>query len=229
MVEPSSPTPKRGPKKGGTQAETPSPKPGPETGVSQAETPPPNGPGLTVKAAKKPFNWRLVRKVFLVLGILGFLGILAGVSTVVGVFWYYGRGIEGIDVAAIRDYRPKQVTRIVARDGTILGELYTERRTLIGFEDLPTHVVHAFLAAEDADFYNHKGMDYVGMVRAMISNIEAGAIRQGASTITQQLAKNLWLEPSRNPLRKVREAILTVQLERQLEKRRILELYLNVV
>lgn len=229
MVEPSSPTPKRGPKKGGTQAETPSPKPGPEAGVSQAETPPPNGPGLTVKAAKKPFNWRLVRKVFLVLGILGFLGILAGVSTVVGVFWYYGRGIEGIDVAAIRDYRPKQVTRIVARDGTILGELYTERRTLIGFEDLPTHVVHAFLAAEDADFYNHKGMDYVGMVRAMISNIEAGAIRQGASTITQQVVKNFLLSSERTFERKIQEILLARRLEQALNKKEILELYLNEI
>lgn len=193
-------------------------KPGP----SQAKTVAPPKP-------KKPFNWRLVRKILIVCTILGVLGIIAAASTIVGVFWYYGRGIEGIDVAAIRDYRPKQVTRIVARDGTVLGELYSERRTMVGFEELPTHVVHAFLAAEDADFYNHKGMDYVGMVRAMISNIEAGAIRQGASTITQQVVKNFLLSPERTFERKIQEILLARRLEQALNKQEILELYLNEI
>ncbi len=186
-------------------------------------------PSIAAGSSGRRFNWRLVRKILIVCGILGFLGMLAGVSTIVGVFWYYGRGIEGIDVAAIRDYRPKQVTRIVARDGTVLGELYSERRTLIAFEELPTHVVHAFLAAEDADFYHHKGMDYVGMVRAMISNIEAGEIRQGASTITQQVVKNFLLSPERTFERKIQELLLARRLEQALSKEEILELYLNEI
>lgn len=170
-----------------------------------------------------------LRKVALwCLGLAG-TGMVLGAGTVAGVFWYYGRGIEGIDVAAIRDYRPPQVTRIVARDGAVIGEIFTERRTLVGYQDIPTHVENAFLAAEDGDFYNHEGMDYVGMVRAMLSNIEAGEIRQGASTITQQVVKNFLLSPERTFERKIQEILLARRLERALSKREILELYLNEI
>lgn len=157
------------------------------------------------------------------------VGAIAGVGTIAGIFWYYGRGIQGIDVAAIRDYRPPQVTRIVARDGTVLGEIFSERRTLIKYEDIPSHVENAFLAAEDADFYNHEGMDYVGMVRAMLSNLEAGELRQGASTITQQVVKNFLLSPERTFERKIQELVLARRLEQALSKREILELYLNEI
>ncbi|HEY8379294.1 MAG TPA: transglycosylase domain-containing protein, partial [Nannocystis sp.] len=170
-----------------------------------------------------------LRKVALVLaGLLG-TGMLLGTGAIVGVFWYYGRGIEGIDVAAIREYRPPQVTRIVSRDGAVIGEIFSERRTLIRYEDIPTHVENAFLAAEDADFYNHEGMDYLGMVRAMLSNIEAGEIRQGASTITQQVVKNFLLTPERTFERKIQEILLARRLERALTKKEILELYLNEI
>lgn len=162
------------------------------------------------------------------LGLAG-TGMVLGAGTVAGVFWYYGRGIEGIDVAAIRDYRPPQVTRIVSRDGVVIGEIFSERRTLVGYEDIPAHVENAFLAAEDADFYNHEGMDYLGMVRAMLSNIEAGEIRQGASTITQQVVKNFLLSPERTFERKIQEILLARRLERALSKREILELYLNEI
>lgn len=170
-----------------------------------------------------------LRKVALwCVGLAG-TGMVLGAGTVAGVFWYYGRGIEGIDVAAIRDYRPPQVTRIVARDGQVIGEIFTERRTLVGYEDIPAHVENAFLAAEDADFYNHEGMDYFGMVRAMLSNIEAGEIRQGASTITQQVVKNFLLSPERTFERKIQEILLARRLERALSKKEILELYLNEI
>lgn len=160
---------------------------------------------------------------------LAAVGAVSAAGTVVGVFWYYGRGIEGIDVAAIRDYRPPQVTRIVARDGRVIGELFTERRTLIRYDEIPAHVENAFLAAEDANFYEHKGMDYLGMVRAMLSNIEAGEIRQGASTITQQVVKNFLLTPERTFERKIQEILLARRLEHALSKREILELYLNEI
>ncbi len=156
-------------------------------------------------------------------------GAIAGVGSIAGVFWYHGRNIEHVDVAAIRDYRPAQVTRIVARDGTVLGEIFSQRRTLIRFDDIPPHVVNAFLAAEDADFYNHEGMDYFGMVRAALSNLEAGKMRQGASTITQQVVKNFLLSPERSFERKIQELILARRLEQALSKHEILELYLNEI
>lgn len=176
----------------------------------------------------RPPRSRLRKVAFWGLGLLG-TGMVLGAGTIAGVFWYYGRGVEGIDVAAIRDYRPPQVTRIVARDGTVIGEIFTERRTLIKYKDIPTHVEHAFLAAEDADFYNHEGMDYVGMVRAMLSNLEAGELRQGASTITQQVVKNFLLSPERTFERKIQEILLARRLEQALTKNEILELYLNEI
>lgn len=158
---------------------------------------------------------------------IGLTGAVLGVGTIAGIFWYHGRNIAHVDVAAIRDYRPPQVTRIVARDGTLLGEVFKQRRTLIKFDDIPTHVVNAFLAAEDADFYNHEGMDYFGMARAALANVEAGQMRQGASTITQQVVKNFLLSPERTFERKIQELLLARRLEQALSKHEILELYLN--
>lgn len=177
---------------------------------------------------RSPRSSRLRKVAMWCVGLAG-TGMVLGAGTIAGVFWYYGRGIEGIDVAAIRDYRPPQVTRIVARDGVVIGEIFTERRTLIPYEDIPAHVENAFLAAEDADFYHHEGMDYVGMARAMLTNLEAGELRQGASTITQQVVKNFLLSPERTFERKIQELLLARRLEQALSKREILELYLNEI
>jgi penicillin-binding protein 1A len=153
---------------------------------------------------------------------------LAGVLGLVGLFWYHGRDVSALDGRALREYRPAQVTRILARDGsTVIGEIFEERRTFIAYEDVPSHVENAFLAAEDADFYRHEGMDYFGMVRALLANVRAGEVRQGASTITQQVVKNFLLSPERTLERKVQELILARRLEQTLSKQEILELYLN--
>jgi penicillin-binding protein 1A len=157
------------------------------------------------------------------------LGLLGGLS-IVALFWFYGRDVEAIDERALREYRPAQVTRIVARDGeTVIGEIYEERRTFIPYEEIPSHVENAFLAAEDADFYRHEGMDYFGMVRALLVNLQAGEVKQGASTITQQVVKNFMLSPERTLERKTQELILARRLEQVLSKQEILELYLNDV
>jgi penicillin-binding protein 1A len=138
-------------------------------------------------------------------------------------------------------YRPSQVTRVLARDGTPLAELFTERRTLVRVEDLPRHVTLAFIAAEDASFYEHEGINYLGIARAAIVNLRSGRTRQGGSTITQQVVKNILLESSeRTYARKMREALLARRLEQELcpecgtdragrdrRKDKILELYLN--
>jgi len=155
-----------------------------------------------------------------------------GCACVMGIallFWFYSRDIAAIDVQAIREYRPPQVTRILSRDGKLIGEIFEERRTLVPYEQVPSHVENAFLAAEDSDFYRHEGMDYVAMARALFANIEAGEIRQGASTITQQVVKNFLLSPERTLARKVQEIVLARRLEQALDKRAILELYLNEI
>ncbi len=125
------------------------------------------------------------------------------------------------------NYHPPQVSRVLARDGTLLAELYTERRTVVPIETLPPTVKLAVLAAEDARFYEHEGLNYLGMIRAMIINLRSGRTRQGASTITQQVVKNIVLDPERSYQRKIREAILARKLEQELSKDKILELYLN--
>lgn len=126
-------------------------------------------------------------------------------------------------------YQPPQVTRVLARDGTLLGSVFTERRTVVRFEEVPSHVKLAFLAAEDASFYEHRGLDYFGMLRALFANLRAGTKRQGASTITQQVVKNLLLSPERTYERKIKETILARRLEQELGKDEILWLYLNHV
>jgi penicillin-binding protein 1A len=127
------------------------------------------------------------------------------------------------------NYHPPQVTRVLARDGTLLAELYTERRTVIPIASLPAHVKLAFLAAEDASFYEHEGLNYLGMARALLVNLRAGRTRQGASTITQQVVRALLLDNERTYKRKIREALLARRLEQELTKDEILELYLNHV
>lgn len=132
------------------------------------------------------------------------------------------------DVRGLRaNYKPAQVTRVLGRDGSLLAELFTERRTVVRFDEIPPHVRLAFLAAEDAGFYEHEGLNYFGIARAMVVNLRAGRTRQGGSTITQQVVKNILLDPERTYSRKIKEALLARRLEQDLTKNEILELYLN--
>ena len=173
----------------------------------------------------KPPRW--LKITVLTVLITAVLGAVAGVGGVVGLFWYYGRDIEAIDEAKLRDYHPPQVTRVLDRHGVLIGEIFSERRTFVPYAAIPAHVENAFLAAEDADFYRHEGMDYVGMVRALVANVRAGSLKQGASTITQQVVKNFLLSPERTLERKVQELVLSRRIEELLDKSEILELYLN--
>lgn len=135
------------------------------------------------------------------------------------------------NVPDLRAYQPPQVTRVLARDGsTVLAELYTQRRTLVTVQSLPAHVKLAVLAAEDAGFYEHEGLNYLGIARAFLVNLRARSTRQGGSTITQQVVKNILLPSHERTLsRKIREALLARRLEQQLSKDEILETYLNFV
>ena len=130
---------------------------------------------------------------------------------------------------SLKNYHPPIVSTMYAADGTVIGEFFTERRYLTPLKDLPPHVIQAFLAAEDARFYEHKGVDPVSILRAMFKNFQAGEIVQGGSTITQQVVKGLLLTPERTVIRKVKEAILAYRIDNTLTKDEILYLYLNQV
>jgi len=117
----------------------------------------------------------------------------------------------------------------LGRNGVEIGKRGLKQDATIPVSEFPDHLLKAVFATEDRRFYDHFGIDPVGLLRALTVNARASGVVQGGSTLTQQLAKNLWLSRSRSPLRKLKEAILTRQLERDLPKRRILEIYLNVV
>jgi penicillin-binding protein 1A len=133
------------------------------------------------------------------------------------------------DVAALADYRPALASVVVDRHGRPIAEFASERRSLVALADVPPHVVRAFLAAEDAEFHAHPGVDAGAMLRALVANLRDGRIVQGGSTITQQLAKTLFLGPERTLWRKLREAAIALQIERHLAKDQILEIYLNQI
>ncbi len=132
-------------------------------------------------------------------------------------------------IRSLEDFRPSSITLIYSRDQVVLGELYTEKRQPISLEVIPQNLKDALLSIEDRKFYRHSGIDLRGIARAIVKDILAGGYVEGASTITQQLAKTLFLTPRKNLIRKLREAILALQLERRYTKDEILELYLNQV
>lgn len=130
---------------------------------------------------------------------------------------------------SLSDYSPPIPSKIYSKDGFLLMELSREKRELATIEEIPQKVIDTFLAAEDDNFYNHTGIDYKGIMRAMLINIKAGRIVQGASTITQQVAKSLLLSNERTFTRKIKDLILAKKIEEKLSKEEILFLYLNQV
>jgi penicillin-binding protein 1A len=158
---------------------------------------------------------------------VGIFGVaLTGLLTLVGLFWYYGRDLPPTR-DLLRTWRPPQTTRVLARDGSVLAELFIERRTVVPLDALPREMVISLLAAEDADFYRHRGLDWPGLLRAFVVNLRRGTIAQGASTITQQVVKNVVLSPERTLRRKVQEVLLARRIEQELQKNEILFLYVN--
>ena len=151
----------------------------------------------------------------------------------VGLYYLYDQyNYELPDYYHLSDYRPPTVTRVHAGDGRILAEFAAERRVFIPIEAMPKRLLHAFLAAEDKNFYTHPGVDMTGILRASLNNfIHIGGEHRpmGASTITQQVAKNFLLTNEVSYTRKIKEAILALRIEQALTKDRILELYLNEI
>ncbi|QJT10145.1 penicillin-binding protein 1A [Oceanidesulfovibrio marinus] len=131
------------------------------------------------------------------------------------------------DFKEIMNYKPALTTTVYTRDGRVLGYLYREKRFLVPLSEMPDYLVQAFLAAEDASFYEHEGIDLTAIFRAFSKNVAAGAVVQGGSTITQQIVKRLLLSTEQTYVRKAKEAILAYRLERHLSKKDILAIYLN--
>ena len=155
------------------------------------------------------------------------IALVVGALLVLGTYAYFSRDLPS--VSTLRDYKPPQTTRVYDRNRKVIGEIFAERRTVIPMSQVPRNMVLSVLAAEDADFYEHEGLDYNGILRAVGRDIIAGRAAQGGSTITQQVVKLVLLTPERTISRKIRELILARRLENELSKDEILHLYLNHV
>ncbi|HEY1077250.1 MAG TPA: penicillin-binding protein 1A [Fontimonas sp.] len=160
------------------------------------------------------------------LGALLLLG-LAGIGAVYGVAHYYSRGLPSVD--SLRQLQLSVPLRIYSRDSKLIGEYGAERRALLAYTDLPPQLVHAFLAAEDDRFFEHPGVDWQGLLRASLKFAATGEKAQGGSTITMQLARNVFLTSERTFDRKFKEIMLALRMERELTKEEILETYLNKI
>lgn len=160
----------------------------------------------------------------------GTVVFLVGVAAAAGLIWHYSKDLP--DYSQLQDYEPPVMTRVHAADGALLGEYSKERRLYLPIQAVPKLVINAFLAAEDKNFYEHGGLDYSGMARAMVlyaQNLGSNRRPQGASTITQQVAKNFLLTNEVSFTRKIKEALLAMRIERTYSKDKILELYLNEI
>ncbi|MGC8937923.1 MAG: transglycosylase domain-containing protein, partial [Thermodesulfovibrio sp.] len=140
------------------------------------------------------------------------------------IYWLFS---DLPDVKALESYRPMEASIVYSSDGQVLTEFFYERRKFVPHYEIPDLIKKAFVAAEDVRFYKHPGVDIIGILRALYRDIKAGGIVEGGSTITQQLAKMLFLKPERSITRKLKEAILSIQIEKKYTKDEILGLYLN--
>ncbi len=172
----------------------------------------------------------------LMLRFLGFLFaagtilFVVGVGAAAGLLWHFSKDLP--DYSQLQDYEPPVMTRVHAADGSLVAEYARERRLYIPIQAVPKLVINAFLAAEDKNFYEHGGLDFTGIARAgfvYLQNYGSSRRPQGASTITQQVAKNFLLTNELSMARKVKEALLALKIERTYSKDKILELYLNEI
>ncbi|MDB5514179.1 MAG: Penicillin-binding protein [Tardiphaga sp.] len=173
---------------------------------------------------------RLLMRFLGFLFTIGTIVFLVGVAAAAGLIWHYSKDLP--DYSQLQDYEPPVMTRVHASDGALLAEYSKERRLYLPIQAVPKLVINAFLAAEDKNFYEHGGIDYSGMARAALlyaQNFGSNRRPQGASTITQQVAKNFLLTNEVSFTRKIKEALLAMRLERAYSKDKILELYLNEI
>ena len=164
------------------------------------------------------FRWALV-------ALIGCM--VVGAMALGGLYLFLSEDLPKI--TSLSAYRPPTITEVFSDDNRKIGEFYSERRVVIPLSEIPEMLKQAFIAAEDARYFKHKGIDFVSIVRAFFKNIEAGTIVQGGSTITQQVTKSFFLTPERSYERKIREAILAYRIDKAFSKAEILYLYLNQI
>src|SRR5947209_413687 len=160
----------------------------------------------------------------------GTIVFLVGVGAAAGLLWHFSKDLP--DYSQLQDYEPPVMTRVHAADGSLLAEYANQRRLYIPIQAVPKMVINAFTSAEDKNFYEHNGLDFGGIIRAGLLYVQtygSGRRPQGASTITQQVAKNFLLTNEVSLARKVKEALLSLKIERTYSKEKILELYLNEI
>ena len=161
---------------------------------------------------------------------VGTVLFLVGIAGAAGMFWHFSKDLP--DYSQLQDYEPPVMTRVHASDGALVAEYARERRLYLPIQAIPKLVLNAFIAAEDKNFYEHGGLDFTGIARAgllAVQNWGTGKRMQGASTITQQVAKNFLLTNEVSFDRKIKEALLALRIERTYSKEKILELYLNEI
>lgn len=173
-----------------------------------------------VKKKKKRQGWKIVVLLFVLLILL-----LAGAAAA----FYFAFVFDLPRLTTLKDYNPYLVSEVYSQDDILIGEFFIERRTVIPLAKMPRMLINAFVAAEDARFFEHRGIDYWRILGATFRNIEALEVVQGGSTITQQIAKSFFLTPERSFSRKIKEAILAQRIESYLTKNEILFLYLNQI
>jgi penicillin-binding protein 1A len=173
---------------------------------------------------------KLLLRFFGLLFAAGTILFVVGVAAAAGLLWHFSKDLP--DYSQLQDYEPPVMTRVHAADGSLVGEYARERRLYIPIQAVPKMVINAFLAAEDKNFYEHGGLDFTGIARAAViylQNYGSSRRPQGASTITQQVAKNFLLTNELSVSRKLKEALLALKIERTYSKDKILELYLNEI
>ena len=173
---------------------------------------------------------RLLIRFFGFLFAAGSLAFLVAVGAASGLLYHYSRDLP--DYSQLQDYEPPVMTRVHAADGELLAEYAKERRLYLPIQAIPKLVINAFISAEDKNFYEHAGLDFNGIARAgwlYLQNLGTNRRPQGASTITQQVAKNFLLTNEVSFTRKIKEALLALKIERTYTKDKILELYLNEI
>lgn len=171
----------------------------------------------SLKKAKKGFTFYIIAAFVVSLILLFLSGAL--------LFFYFSKQLP--DFASLKERNLNAYSIVYSEDDEVVGKFLLENRIPISYEKIPKPLIQAFLAAEDADFFQHRGVDYKGIIRAMLKNLIAGRIVQGGSTITQQVTKTFFLTPKRSFLRKLKEVAYAFALERNLPKEEILSLYLN--
>jgi penicillin-binding protein 1A len=171
---------------------------------------------LPIEKTVKPASHTLRNLFFAAFGLLGVVG---------GVL--YAQLQELPDIANLNDFKTSEATHIYDINGNLVSQLWLEQRTIVTLDQIPETLQNAVIATEDERFYEHWGIDVVGVARAFMVNLTSGGLREGASTITQQLARTLFLTQEKTLSRKIREALLSVQIEKNYSKKQILEMYLN--